>query len=77
MLLAEKPLGKINLKLLNFYKKNNLPMKIIFIAEAGINHNGSIKNAIKLVDIASDSGADYVKFQRDKFEFNIEKNSKS
>ena len=37
--------------------------KIIFIAEAGINHNGSIKNAIKLVDIASDSGADYVKFQ--------------
>ena len=37
--------------------------KIIFIAEAGINHNGSIKNAIKLVDIASDAGADYVKFQ--------------
>ncbi len=37
--------------------------KIIFIAEAGINHNGSIKNALKLVDIASDSGADYVKFQ--------------
>ena len=37
--------------------------KIIFIAEAGVNHNGSIKNAIKLIDIASDAGADYVKFQ--------------
>ena len=37
--------------------------KIIFIAEAGINHNGSINKAIKLVDIAANSGADYVKFQ--------------
>tara|TARA_Y100000031_G_C7924065_1_gene249608 strand:+ start:244 stop:528 length:285 start_codon:yes stop_codon:yes gene_type:complete len=26
---------------------------VFFIAEAGVNHNGSIKNAIKLVDIAS------------------------
>ena len=33
------------------------------IAEAGVNHNGSIINAKKLIDIASDSGADYVKFQ--------------
>ena len=37
--------------------------KIIIIAEAGGNHNGSIKNAFKLVDIASQAGADYVKFQ--------------
>ena len=37
--------------------------KIIFIAEAGVNHNGSLKNALKLVDIASKAGADYVKFQ--------------
>ena len=41
-------------------KRNN---KIFFIAEAGINHNGSMKNAIKLVDIAAAAGADYVKFQ--------------
>ena len=37
--------------------------KIIVIAEAGGNHNGSIKKAFKLVDIAKKAGADYVKFQ--------------
>ncbi len=37
--------------------------KIIFIAEAGVNHNGSIKTACKLIDIASASGADFIKFQ--------------
>ncbi len=38
-------------------------MKTIIIAEAGVNHNGSLSKAFKLVDIAKDSGADYVKFQ--------------
>ena len=33
------------------------------IAEAGVNHNGSIDLAKKLIDVATDSGADYVKFQ--------------
>jgi len=37
--------------------------KIIFIAEAGVNHNGSLKKALRLVDIAADCGADYIKFQ--------------
>lgn len=37
--------------------------KILIIAEAGGNHNGSIKNAYKLIDIAKKSGADYIKFQ--------------
>ena len=37
--------------------------KIFIIAEAGVNHNGSIKKAKKLVDIAKDAGADAVKFQ--------------
>jgi N,N'-diacetyllegionaminate synthase len=37
--------------------------KTIIIAEAGANHNGSIKLAKKLIDIASMCGADYVKFQ--------------
>ena len=40
-------------------KKN----KILFIAEAGVNHNGSMKNIIKMIDIASKSGADAIKFQ--------------
>jgi len=33
------------------------------IAEAGVNHNGEISQAKKLVDAAADSGADAVKFQ--------------
>src|SRR6187200_3023546 len=37
--------------------------KTIIIAEAGVNHNGQIDLAKKLIDVASDAGADYVKFQ--------------
>ena len=37
--------------------------KSIIIAEAGPNHNGKLKLAFKLVDIAKRAGADYVKFQ--------------
>src|SRR3989339_237504 len=33
------------------------------IAEAGVNHNGSIDTAKRLIDIAVDAGADAVKFQ--------------
>jgi sialic acid synthase SpsE len=37
--------------------------KTIIIAEAGVNHNGDIKLAKKLIDVAADAGVDYVKFQ--------------
>lgn len=37
--------------------------KTVIIAEAGVNHNGKIDDAIKLVDAAADAGADIVKFQ--------------
>lgn len=37
--------------------------KVFVIAEAGVNHNGSIELAKKLIDVAADSGADAVKFQ--------------
>ncbi|MCH5228641.1 MAG: N-acetylneuraminate synthase [Muribaculaceae bacterium] len=36
-------------------------MKII--AEAGVNHNGSLETAMKMVDAAVEAGADYIKFQ--------------
>jgi N-acetylneuraminate synthase len=34
------------------------------VAEIGINHNGSLETAKKLIDMAVDSGADAVKFQK-------------
>ncbi|APQ17353.1 N-acetylneuraminate synthase [Maribacter hydrothermalis] len=37
--------------------------KVLIIAEAGVNHNGDISLAKKLIDAASDAGVDYVKFQ--------------
>jgi len=37
--------------------------KTLIIAEAGVNHNGDIKLAKKLIDAAAISGADFVKFQ--------------
>tara|TARA_Y100001958_G_C21211081_1_gene536789 strand:+ start:198 stop:1196 length:999 start_codon:yes stop_codon:yes gene_type:complete len=43
-------------------------MKTIVIAEAGVNHNGSIKLAKELIDVAKDAGADFVKFQTFKAE---------
>ncbi len=36
---------------------------VLIIAEAGVNHNGSIENAKKLIDVAAQAGVDYVKFQ--------------
>ena len=42
-------------------------MSVFIIAEAGVNHNGSVDLA-KLIDVASDAGADAVKFQTFKAE---------
>mgnify|MGYP006084783559 FL=1 len=43
--------------------------KIFIIAEAGVNHNGSIKKAFELIKVAKKAGADGVKFQIfDKYE---------
>ncbi len=37
--------------------------KVFIIAEAGVNHNGSLDCAKQLIDVAAESGADAVKFQ--------------
>ena len=50
--------------------------KVFIIAEAGVNHNGSIELAKKLIDVAVDSGVDAVKFQTFKTELCISKNAK-
>ena len=40
-----------------------MKQKTIFIAEAGVNHNGQINLAKKVIDKAKFAGADYIKFQ--------------
>ena len=49
--------------------------KVFIIAEAGVNHNGSIELAKRLIDVASESGADAVKFQTFKAEKLVSKNA--
>ncbi len=51
-------------------------MNTIIIAEAGVNHNGSLDLAKKLVNVASDANADYVKFQTFKADDIATKDSK-
>lgn len=51
-------------------------MSVFIIAEAGVNHNGSISLAKKLIDIASESGANAVKFQTFKSDKLVTKRTK-
>lgn len=50
--------------------------KVFIIAEAGVNHNGSVELAKKLIDAAAAAGADAVKFQTFKAENLVCKNAK-
>ena len=54
-------------------KKNS---KTLIIAEAGVNHNGKISIAKKLIDIASKAGADIVKFQTFRVDLGVSKSAK-
>jgi N,N'-diacetyllegionaminate synthase len=49
---------------------------VIIIAEAGVNHNGSIDSAKKLIDAAVYAGVDYVKFQTFNSESLVSKSAK-
>jgi N,N'-diacetyllegionaminate synthase len=51
-------------------------MNVFIIAEAGVNHNGSLQLAKKLVDKAKEAGADAVKFQTFKAENLVSKSAK-
>jgi N,N'-diacetyllegionaminate synthase len=50
--------------------------KTLIIAEVGVNHNGDIDIAKKLVDAAENAGVDYVKFQTFKTENLVQKSAK-
>jgi N,N'-diacetyllegionaminate synthase len=50
-------------------------VSVFIIAEAGVNHNGSLDLAKQLIDVAADAGADAVKFQTFKTENLVSKNS--
>lgn len=50
--------------------------RVIIIAEAGVNHNGSLEKAFQLVDAAVRAGVDYVKFQTFKAENLVSKDAK-
>ena len=52
------------------------PKKVYIIAEAGVNHNGSLKLAKQLIDIASCAGIDAVKFQSFKASNLVSENAK-
>ena len=50
--------------------------RVIIIAEAGVNHNGDMLIAKRLIDVAVDAGVDYVKFQTFKSENLVSKSAK-
>ena len=52
------------------------PQHVIIIAEAGVNHNGSIENAFRLIDAAAEAGVDYIKFQTFKSENLVSESAK-
>lgn len=59
--------SQISEKIDKFLSNTNPPEKegnVSVVGEIGINHNGDVETAKKLIDVAEASGCDYVKFQK-------------
>jgi sialic acid synthase SpsE len=57
--------------------KTGLSMKTKVIAEIGINHNGCVETAKKLIDVAVIAGCHYVKFQKRNPDLCVPENQKN
>ncbi len=44
-------------------KKEDIEVRTLIIAEAGVNHNGDLALAKRLIDVAAQAGVDFIKFQ--------------
>ena len=67
----------MSMKIIKIGKKSIGEGKPVFIiAEAGVNHNGSLEIAKKLIDVAADAKVDAVKFQTFKAEKLVTKDAK-
>jgi N,N'-diacetyllegionaminate synthase len=55
--------GQAYLQPFNDVNQGKARKKVFIVAEAGVNHNGSIEIAKKMIDAACEAGADAVKFQ--------------
>jgi N-acetylneuraminate synthase len=53
----------------------NSQLETLVVAEAGVNHNGSLDRAVEMVDVAAQAGADIVKFQTFKAERVVSRNA--
>ncbi len=53
-----------------------MSQRVYIIAEAGVNHNGSLQLAKRMIDVAVDAGVDAVKFQTFKTENLVSKKAK-
>ena len=68
------------MKIKDFFLNYNFDVPIVkpfIIAEAGVNHEGSMELAHRLINEAAEAGADSIKFQSYKAEFIASKNSPS
>ncbi|ELR70602.1 N-acetylneuraminate synthase [Fulvivirga imtechensis AK7] len=57
-------------------KNDQVKHSVLIIAEAGVNHNGDMRKAKELIDVAADAGADFVKFQTFKADRLVAKDAK-